>query len=380
MKRLPRALLLVSTILACTTCMRAEDTSSRFEQQLAPVIREVMEENRMPGLAIAVIQGGKLAYTAGFGVKSLDDPSEKVTPESLFHMASITKTFVATAVMQLAEQGKVDLDAPVVTYLPYFELNDDRYKAITVRQLLCHRSGMPDVIDYEWHKPQYDDGALERYVRGLRNRALIAPLGTKTRYSNIAYEVLGDLIAKVSGETFEGYVRQHILQPLGMKHSTLLLKEADAALLVRPHRQIAPGEVAVSPIFPYNRIHAPSSTLYSNVLDMAQWAIANLQRGQAGGQRILKTEAYDALWTSSSENRFPDIGICWFLGRFGDQRKVAHSGSDVGFKTDLALLPDIAIGVVLMTNVDRVPLWKIRNAALKVAVDLRPAEGRGRSR
>jgi CubicO group peptidase (beta-lactamase class C family) len=106
-------------------------------------------------------------------------------------MASITKPFVGTAIMQLVERGIVDLDAPVVQYLRYFQLADDRYNQITVRQMVTHASGMPDVEDYEWDKPQYDDGALERYVRSLTNQKLLFAPGERVQYSNMAYEVLG---------------------------------------------------------------------------------------------------------------------------------------------------------------------------------------------
>ena len=114
-------------------------------------------------------------------------------------------------------------------------MKDERYKTITIRQMLSHVSGMPDVEDYEWDKPQYDECALERYVRSLTDLSLIAAPGTKFRYSNMAYEILGDVIAKVSGESFEDYVKHHILEPLEMKISTLLVKQADPQLLTSPH-------------------------------------------------------------------------------------------------------------------------------------------------
>ena len=132
--------------------------------------------------------------------------------------------------------------------------------------MLSHLSGMPDVEDYEWDKPQYDDGALERYVRSLSNQSLIAAPGAGFRYSNMAYEVLGDLIAKVSGMSFEDYVRRHILEPLGMKSSTLLVKQANSSLLTSPHVMDNSYQTVVSKVFPYNRMHSPSSTVYSNVL------------------------------------------------------------------------------------------------------------------
>src|SRR4029453_19211848 len=99
----------------------------RFKTQLLPIIVQVMIQRNMPGFAIAIVHNGKVVYDAGFGVRNLENKNDKITPQSLFPMASITKPFVATSVMQLVEKGKVDLEAPVVKYLPYFRLNDERY-------------------------------------------------------------------------------------------------------------------------------------------------------------------------------------------------------------------------------------------------------------
>ncbi|MGH7452190.1 MAG: serine hydrolase, partial [bacterium] len=245
-----------------------------------------------------------------------------------------------------------------------------RYTAITVRQMLSHVSGMPDVRDYEWDKPQYDDGALERYVRSLSDLSLIAAPGAKWQYSNMAYEILGDVIAKVSGETFEGYVRQHILMSLGMKSSTLLVKEADPQLLTSPHILDDAYEVAVSKVFPYNRAHSPSSTLYSSVLDMARWAMANMNRGELEGKRILQASTYDIMWKPAGE-QWTHIGISWFLGKYGEHPTVSHSGRDVGFIGNLIMVPEQSIAVVTMNNFDRANIGEITRAVLAVALNLK---------
>lgn len=261
------SLTILAAVCLCSPALGQAD-NSRYKERLEPVIKQLIEKSDTPGFAIAVVENQKVVYAAGFGVRNLKDRSKPITPRSLFHMASVTKPFVATSIMQLWERGKINLDDPVSKYLSYFRLKDDRSKTITVRQMLSHVSGMPDVEDYEWDKPQYDAGALERYVRSLSTHSLIAGPGARFQYSNMAYEVLGDVIAKVSGESFEDYVRRHILEHLGMKSSTLLVKQADPELLTTPHVYDDSYDVAVSPVFPYNRMHAPSSTLYSNVLDM----------------------------------------------------------------------------------------------------------------
>jgi CubicO group peptidase (beta-lactamase class C family) len=367
----------ISTVIVFVAVLSAafpEAPPARAEDpfQLEPMIQQVMKEQEVPGFAIALVRDQTIIYAEGFGVKNLERKNEKINPQSLFHMASITKPFVATSVMQLVEQGKVDLDSSVVKYLPYFRLKDERYKTITVRQMLGHISGMPDVQDYEWDKPQYDDGALERYVRTLTDKSLIAEPGTKFAYSNMAFEVLGDLIAKVSGETFEGYVQKHILKPLQMNSSTLLVKQAAPQLLTSPHVLNASYEVTVSKVFPYNRMHSPSSTLYSNVVDMSRWAMANMNRGELDGRRILKASTYDEMWKPAGE-KFTRVGISWFLGEYRGHRTVSHGGGDTGFRSNLVMIPDLKIAVVMMSNFDGASsLGEITPAALDIALGLKP--------
>lgn len=368
---IPFLCLIASVAATClSVSVRAQEKPDRFKEQLEPVIQQVMRQTGMPGFAIAIVENQQIVYSAGFGVRNLGG-KEPVSVRSLFHMASITKPFVATSIIQLWEQGKIDLDSPVVKYLPYFRLADERYKRITVRQMLSHISGMPDVQNYEWDKPQYDDGALERYVRSLGDRSLIAEPGAKMQYSNMAFEVLGDVIAKVSGMSFEEYVKRNILAPLAMNSSTLLVKQADPLLLTSPHVLSDSYDVTVSKVFPYNRMHSPSSTLYSNVLDMSRWAIANMNRGELDGKRVLKASTYDLMWKPAGE-QFQQIGISWFLAKYKDNAVVTHSGGDTGFVSNLMLLPEKKIAVVMMSNYDRAPLRAITNAALDVALGIKP--------
>ena len=388
---------MINKLLACFVLIAASVTSvrvaaqapaERYRNELQPLIEDFVHQQQIPGFAIGVIQDDQLVYAHGFGVKNLAHNHDPVTPRSLFHMASITKTFVATSIMQLVEADKINLDTPVEQYLPYFRLADDRYQTITVRQMVTHTSGMPDVEDYEWDKPQYDDGALERYVRSLSNQKLIFAPGTDFRYSNMAFEVLGDLIAKVSGESFDDYVQHHILTPLKMRDSTLLKKEIDPKLMTWGHERDKDGHVFPSKVYPYNRMHSPSSNLHSNVEDMARWALANLNHGELDGTRILKEQTYDIMWKpahklsdsdphcglSRTSGSCDSVGISWFLGEYRGQATVSHGGGDTGYATFLVLLPERKIAVVLMANCDWLGKGRgqIAHAALDVALGLKP--------
>ncbi|MBN1903442.1 serine hydrolase, partial [Candidatus Sumerlaeota bacterium] len=222
--------------------------------KLDSVLQEIVSRWEIPGMSVGIVLNGEIAYTKVFGVQNLET-KKPVSPDSIFCIASISKVFTATAIMQLAQRGAIDLDAPVQKYLPYFNLDDDRYKLITIRQILSHISGLPDFdyFEYEklWRNPEYDDGAQERYVRDLSNRKMIANPGEAFHYSNIGYNILGDVIAKVSGMPFEVYMKEQILFPSGMQRSAFLLNEVDPELLAFPHLR-TPG-MTPYPFYPYHR-------------------------------------------------------------------------------------------------------------------------------
>lgn len=342
-------------------------------------LAQVRAESGSPGLAVGIVKDGAVFFAKGYGTANLETGAP-VTTQTLFHLASITKTFVGTAVMQEVEAGKVRLDDPIVRHLPYFKLKDERYPVLTVGQFLSHTSGMPDTVSYNWNNPEYDDGALERYVRSLGNRTLMFEPGEKFRYSNIAYEVLGDLIAKTSGVSFEDYVKEHILKPLKMNDSNLLIKEVDERLLAMGYVKKAGGGVEATGHYAYNRRHAPSSTLHSNIEDLCRWALANLARGELDGARILKSETCDQMRkpvaTTSGEGSGGQIGLSWFLREVRGRRAIGHSGSDTGYRTDLLLFPDDHFGVVVLCNYSGAdnPVGRARDLAIDAVVGLLPRQ------
>lgn len=334
---------------------------TKLKKQFEPHLKKTMKANKIPGFCIAVVKNSERIYAKAFGVKNLNT-KEDLSILSLFHMASLTKPFVATAIMQLVEKGKIDLEKPIIEYLPYFKLKSSLYKIITVKQMLSHTSGMPDVEDYEWDKPVYDNDALEKYVRSLADKDLVSIPGESYNYSNMAYEVLGDLIAKVSGKFFEDYIQKHILTPLGMKYSTLMKNEANSKLLTSPH-VLKNSKVVVNNFFPYNRIHAPSSTLISNVVDMSHWAIANLNYGKIGSKHILKKTSYAIMWKSRKAG-INNVNIGWKLDDYRGNRIVYHGGHDTGFRSYIMLLPEKVLGIIVASNFDETPILQLVTFAL----------------
>jgi CubicO group peptidase (beta-lactamase class C family) len=327
-----------------------------YENDLERVLQEIMTRWDVPGLAVGMVKDGEIVYAKGFGVQSLETQAP-VTTDSVFCVQSVSKTFVATAILQLAERGQLELDAPIVQYLPYFQMDDERYRQITIRQALSHTSGMPDIEEIDYVElvthPEYDDGAAERFVRSLSNRRLIANPGERFSYSNIAYNVLGDVLAKVSGKSFEATMREQILIPSGMPNSTFMWTDVPANVLAMPH--LRSPAMQVNPIYPYHRADAPASFLHTMVVELCHWAITSLSRGNYLGQRILSPAGYELMWKPVAKRGDPpslyeQMGLGWTLGHFKDVRTVCHGGGGFGGTAFLLLLPERNCAAVVLCN------------------------------
>jgi CubicO group peptidase (beta-lactamase class C family) len=348
--------------------------------KLESILEEIVARWGIPGLGIGIVDRGEISYARGFGVQSLET-QVPVNPDSIFCLASIGKCFVATAVMQLVEAGKLELDLPLIRYLPYFQLADDRYQKITIRQILSHTSGMPDLAEDEYDDlvshPEYDISAAERFVRAQSNRKMIAAPGERFAYSNIAYNVLGDLISKSAGQTFEDYMQEHILYPAGMPDSTFNFRDLSQARLAMPHLR-TPGMI-VNPIDPYHRADAPSSFLHSSVVEMCHWAITCLNRGGYKDQRILTPASYDLMWTPVVNRDYPpfreEMGLGWTLGHFDGDRTIGHGGGGFGWTCFLALLPENNRAAIVLCNEESMGHERALDAVLCTLIEKEPQVG-----
>lgn len=323
--------------------------------QLDTVIEEIMSRWDIPGMGIGIVQDGEIVYARGYGVQSLAT-GVPVNVNSIFGVASISKCFVASAIMQLVEQGKIQLDLPIVEYLPDFQMNDERYQQITIRQMLSHTSGMPDMDEAEYdqlvYHSEYDEGALERYVHALASYKMIAAPGERFAYSNIAYNILSYLIARISGKSFEEYMKEHILLPAGMSDSTFFFPEIPRDRLAVPH--LRTPTMIVNPVYPYHRADAAASFLHSTVTDMCHWAITCLESGIFDGQRILSQASYDLMWSPVVERENPPLyehhGLGWVLGHFDGIKTVSHGGGGFGWTDFLVMLPEKKCGAIILCN------------------------------
>jgi CubicO group peptidase (beta-lactamase class C family) len=178
----------------------------------------------------------------------------------------------------------------------------------------------------------------------------------------------------VSGETFEAYIKTHILDPLAMHNSTFLRHDVPPALAATPH--LGAPLMVLAGAYPYNRAHAPSSTLHSSIQEMSHWAIANLNRGRFEGKEILQPKSYDLLWRqyvkTEEETWGEAVGLSWFFGTYRDRHVVHHGGSDPGFNAELVLIPGEDAAVVVLANAVTAAVGHVTDAALDVLLGVEP--------
>ena len=302
-------------------------------KQLDKYAEEALFYHDLPGLAISVEIGQHgpehlkgLNYKRALGVKDVIT-QESLLPEQIFHMASVSKLFTSAGILKLCEQGELSLDSRICRLLPDVSVDDTRYEEITLFHMLTHTSGLADVEDYHWDDPQMDDQALRNYalseeVKG--SRMLWSPKENKFRYSNMAYELLGLVIAQTSGMSYEDYMKKHILEPLGMNDSTFLtferaggslkLRDLSQADMAMPHTKNREKHIVLEKHYPYNRQHGPSSTLTSNIYDLAKWAKVHLNK------QFFQAETYEKLWKryTTVPNNGEGMGLGWFMRRQGE--------------------------------------------------------------
>lgn len=347
------------------------DVGHGIETLLWPFVEHVVDTWALPGVAVCVVHDGDQVSARGFGTRDRST-GEPVTADTLFHLASISKTFVATAALQLVESGDLDLEAGPTTYLPDLPWTDPRAGQITVRHLLSHQSGIGDVTDYGWHRPELDDGALARFAARVASWPLEGNPGARFSYSNAAYELLGHLVATVGGQSFEGHLRERVLDLASMPSSTFARADIPPSLGASPHLGLPPR--VVEGVYPYTRQHAPSSSLHSSAAEMGRWMAAHL----ASGLGLMGPATHEAMWEPQAEADWDeewsaDIALGWFRGTYRAHPLVGGSGSDPGFQSNLALLPEQGLGVTVLAHCNTAPIFGLTRAALDVLLGGEPA-------
>jgi CubicO group peptidase (beta-lactamase class C family) len=309
-----------------------------------------MQAQRIPGISLGIVQGTHIVHLHGFG--TADATGRLVTPQTPFILGSMSKSFTALAIMQLVEAGKVELDAQVQRYLPWFRITDPAASArITVRQLLNQTSGIPANSQNEVEEGFLGTGyeTLEQYVRGLKTLALDRPVGASFEYANTNYSVLGLIVQTVSGQSYETYIQRHIFAPLQMSHSFVREQDARRDGLAQGYQLWFGVPVPATLLSPRDLL--PAGYLISTAEDMAYYLIAQLNGGRFEHTAVLSAAGIATLHAPAAE-WLPgsSYGMGWVNGPINGLPTIWHNGSTGNFYCDMILVPQNQWGIVVLSN------------------------------
>jgi CubicO group peptidase (beta-lactamase class C family) len=340
------------------------------QRALQDWVAEAAERLEVPGVAVGVYHDGEEHY-AFAGVTSLENPLP-VDEDTLFQFGSTGKTFTATAIMRLVDQGLVDLDATVRTYLPELVLSDESVAgAVTVLQLLNHTAGWSgDVFDNTGD----GDDALARYVELMADVEQVTPLGSTVSYNNASLSIAGRVIEKVTGKTFEQAIRELLFEPLGLDHCWFFPNEIMTRRFVAGHNQHPDGSITVARPWAMARCGNPAGGISSNAGDLITWARFHLGDGRAtDGTEVLPGKLLEQMQQATVDtpgSALGDaVGISWLLRDVEGVRMVGHGGDTVGQHSTFDMVPERQFAVVGLTNcgpngnqlLDELVRWALEN-------------------
>ncbi|WP_170848286.1 serine hydrolase domain-containing protein [Lentibacillus halodurans] len=339
----------------------ADDVLSKVDAY----ITDEMKAQSIPGLALGIVKDGRIIHLKGYG--QTDSSGQPVTAETPFIIGSNSKSITAMAVLQLVEEGKIDLDAPVQQYIPAFQVvgklsssdsnstagnqSQDASSQITVRHLLHQTSGLPPFPGDKTVSESYSEAdALEKrtkiYMDGRVE--LNRPVGQSYEYANDNYVLLGLIVQKVTGQSYESYIKEHIFTPLGMDRSFTLQGEALKHGLADPHRRWFGWNIAYTSSHAYSRGDVPAGYIMSSAKDLSHYLIAQLNEGYYDDGSVLSPSSMSLMQTEPVPQTY---AMGWLSDKVSGIPVIGHAGGTIGYQSHIWFSPEAGIGVVVLANV-----------------------------
>jgi CubicO group peptidase (beta-lactamase class C family) len=343
---------------------RKADSVALAKESLAgfdEVVTDAMKKFEVPGMAIAIVKGKEIVYAKGFGLRDVEKQLP-VTADTLFAIGSSSKAFTTFVLGTLVDEGKIEWEKPVRTYIPWFKLYDPSMtEHLTVRDLVTHRSGLPR-HDLVWYNNF--ESSREQFVRKLAYLEPSADLREKFQYNNLMFLTAGYLTEVITGKTWEEAVRARIFDPLGMKRSNFsvvdMQKDSDFA---QPYGK-KDGKIEKLPFRAISNL-APAGSINSSVNEMARWVTVHLNGGKYGEKKLAEAPtvadmhlAHMVIGATSPEPEITggEYGMGWFGDNYRGHRRVEHGGNIDGFSANVVLFPKDDFGMVVLTNLNGTPL------------------------
>ncbi len=323
-------------------------------------VNQALKDWEVPGIAIAIVKNDKIVLAKGYGVRKIGEATP-VDANTMFAIGSASKAFTAATIALLLDEGKLKWDDPASKYLPEFQLFDPyATREMTVRDLLCHRSGL-ERGDLLWYATDYNRDEIIRRVRYLKpSWSFRSNFG----YQNIMYLTAGQVAARVSGKSWDDLVKERLFKPLGMTVSNTSIRDLAAMNNVAtPHGKLEKKVVAI----PWRNIDniAPAGSINSNVTEMANWVRLHLNEGKFNGQQLISSVALKEMHTPQTiirnelpwslffpEARFVTYGLGWFLHDHRGRKVVQHGGNIDGMSALVIMMPEEKLGMVLLSNMN----------------------------
>ena len=364
-------------VFACPAWSQSPDTAPEAALSASPALPPQLQDFGayvdgarkqfdVPGIAVAIVKDGQVVMEQGFGVKETGK-SGAVDAHTLFAIASNTKAFTAAALQMLAEQGKLKMDDRVIDHLPWFQMSDPYVtREMRIRDLLAHRSGLGlgagDLL--YWPPTKY---STKEVVQRLRDVPLATSFRSAYAYDNILFAVATLVIEETSGQSYADFLRDHLFKPVGMDESLV-----DMTYL-KPGMDVAVGHAKfdfkdLRPVPPMAWVNNPGAGgIYASVHDLAKWMNVQLAGGRlpGGDARLFKEESQKQMWSmltpmkigeppvpelAATKPNFAGYGEGWFLSDYRGHRLVWHTGGWPGMVSRLTLVPELKLGVVVLTN------------------------------